>query len=427
MAERELIIKVNYNASQAQVSANQFHRAERARIAQTAAATQGAACRTGQAQAAAQAQAIQALASLQAQMAAHNVTGAAIVRGVQDWPQPPPAAARRQSGPDDGAVGATGLGEILRTAAQSQATAREHFVGLTEQMKATRETVGAGDKLGEVLDAGVLLRGISLRNPTSPSAHTRALLRDLRRADASPKEAAELGLKPGMEIWQQLEAMQAAADRTTLDSGLRGGTFTRVQVGAATMNPETARRATAEYLAGREGQARRDATQGRAGELEHANRYAALQHFKCQAELGVVGSGELETSERFVNPWIMVGGQALGRGDRKELEIRAETACLLREGLSSNRAGRQFPNRPLTEGKRAAYGSVGPATESGATCMGGLLLGCRTPDELLATCANELVRLRQLAEQDRERREWAAAPSLSAPAPRPMDRFDYFN
>ena len=116
------------------------------------------------------------------------------------------------------------------------------------------EAVGPNGEFGDALDAAVLLRGVSERNPRTASAYTRAVLRGLRRVRGNEGMMQELGITRGMDTFEQLEAVQRAADRATargedegqfleshgfseirmyggirtaLDSGLRGGGFAR--------------------------------------------------------------------------------------------------------------------------------------------------------------------------------------------------------
>jgi hypothetical protein len=155
--------------------------------------------------------------------------------------------------------------------------------------------------------------------------------------------------------------------------------------------------------------AKRLASQARI-DAERGARYDALQAMKEQSQLAVTGSGDLEKPEGFLG-WIGTkAGQAAGLGDRKEQEIRAVTVRNLTQALQGYQEGREW--------LRGYEGNIRRGEIMGGAPRGvGGLYGGPT-EELLMQAANELKRLREIAEKQRESSQRAQGnpPPAALPA-----------
>ena len=296
------------------------------------------------------------------------------------------------------------------------------------------EAVGPNGDFSNVTDASILLRGVAQRNPAQASAYTRALLRGLREARMSPKESKALGITKGMNTFEQIEAVQRAADkataagqdegefltqhgfgeirqygglRTALDSGLRGGGFARARAEADRVNAGTLEADRQSYLAGQEGGSQRDRGLVEAARLERANRYAALQRYRRQAELSVEGSGELEQGEGL-GAVATYFGRRWGMGDRREQEVRAETGRLIDQRLRNFRG---FPGAN-EQAQRFLDEQVPAAIGPGTVRREQRITGRFASDDEMAKAANFL---EQLVEQGKREEQRRAAEAKNAP------------
>jgi hypothetical protein len=240
------------------------------------------------------------------------------------------------------------------------------------------ESVGEGSEFGDALDAAVLLRGVSERNPASASAYTRALLRGLRGVRMSEGKKndnfAALGFTHDMNVWQQIEQVQKAADearargedegeflsahgfaeirqyggiRTALNSGLRGGGFERARREAGD-RMEMAERLRSEFRSyvdsSEEGGYTSDKAALQAAQLGRAAREQEWQKFKRRAAVAVASSGEIESSESDINAFITGhGGSGMSRAQQ---EAHAEAARQLHMALEGSEAGRRYLAQP---------------------------------------------------------------------------------
>jgi hypothetical protein len=239
------------------------------------------------------------------------------------------------------------------------------------------ETVGEGGEFSDPLGAATLLRGESERNPRQASAYTRAVIRGLRRAQGDPKAARELGLKRGMDTFQQLEAVQHAADaarargedeglflethgfkeirqfggiRAALTYGQRGGAFDRARKEAGTPAEAAARvrREFGEYVSGEEGQSAGGGAATAAARVERGGPIDAWRRYQEHSAAAVESAGEMERGG--VGAWLS-HATAWAFGGRREQEIHADSVRRLQQSLESSKAGRAYLAQPYRPGE----------------------------------------------------------------------------
>jgi hypothetical protein len=229
----------------------------------------------------------------------------------------------------------------------------------------------------------------------------------------------ELGMEKGMDIFQQLEAIDKAVAenrekggdegaflskyfqdvrewggaRTAINEGIRQGGFARSEAEAQSVGAETAEAEQKKYLGGQEGRAASDRSELIRTQRERAGKYVELRHMQSEATRALVGSGELEVPEDMWNA-IQSGAEAsFGHGSREEQQVRKLTASNLNMGLSGYSKGREY---------LAEKGSLGGASD----------------EARLGEAANLLRDLRDEARKTRELQERVAAAAkdkVSAP------------
>jgi hypothetical protein len=200
--------------------------------------------------------------------------------------------------------------------------------------------------------------------------------------------------------------------QTAINEGIRGGGFQRAQAEAAGITAETARQQTREYLASEEGVAQRDKGEIIATQRERASKYAYLCHIQRQATQALIASGKLEEGEGIVQAILTGKGMEAFQGDLKEQEVRRETARMLTEQLRSFAGGREYLRYRQTTGDQY-YNLMESRWVSKTERIE------PTPNEgKLAEAANELKRLRELAERQRDKQESAPLVRPAMPASR---------
>ncbi len=237
------------------------------------------------------------------------------------------------------------------------------------------ESVGEGGEFNDPLGAAVLLRGISERNPKQASAYTRAVLRGLRRARQKPDFAEALGIKPGMNIFEELTAAQGAADkarargedegffldqhgfhdirafggiRAAITYGQRGGAFDRARKEAGT-RPQAAARVQAEfaeYMRSNEGQSVGASAATSAARLERGGSIDQWRRYQEHSAAAVESAGEMEHGG--LGAWLS-HATAWAFGGRREQEVHADSVRRLQRGLESSKAGRAYLEQPYRE------------------------------------------------------------------------------
>ena len=294
------------------------------------------------------------------------------------------------------------------------------------------ENVGPQGDMKNVLQAGYLTRIMAQRNPAEAATYGRALMRGLRQIRMNPMQMSELGIQKGMDLNQQLLAVDNAVKQhvaaggdegqflskyfqdirewggisTAINEGIRGGGFQRAQQEAASVNAETARQATIAYQQGQEGRAARDRSEVLAIQRESASKYAELRHIEMESRKAVLVGGELEVPENMVESFLTQGyGAILGQGSRQEQEERAETGRMIQERLMRSPEGWKY-----LESKGVRYSAI--------TGEPSQLFGRETPRHELMEAANELKRIRQLQEQQHQ----GPRPPMVAQPPNPPGR-----
>ncbi len=237
------------------------------------------------------------------------------------------------------------------------------------------ESVGEGGEFNDPLGAAVLLRGESERNPRTASAYSRAVLRGLRRASGDKKLAGELGLKKGMNTFEQLEAVQHAADaakargedegqfleshgfkeirafgglRAALTYGQRGGAFDRARKEAGNRQQAAARVQAefAEYVSGEEGRASGGAAATAAARMERGGLIDQWRRYQEHSATAVESGGEME--QGGIGAWLS-HATSWAFGGRREQEVHADSVRRLQRGLESSKAGRAYLDKPYRE------------------------------------------------------------------------------
>jgi hypothetical protein len=288
------------------------------------------------------------------------------------------------------------------------------------------ESVGEGGQFKDALDAGILVRAEAERNPRTASAYTRALLRGLRKNASNPDKAKALGITQGMDTFEQLDAVKKAMEaspneddfldkyfpeirqyggsKTAIEAGIRGGAFARARKEAGLGEPgareKFAKKVQDEAEGYRKSELGTDEAQNAEiirAQREQAAKGVALRRFRKEAEIAVEGSGELKHGEGIYGAIVTgIGEHVYGMGDRRQQEINKITGENIRQGLQGYQAGREFLEQPTSPG-------------SNVSNEGALKFARMTNETTLERCANELVKLRQIAEADRTQREKAEA------------------
>jgi hypothetical protein len=80
-----------------------------------------------------------------------------------------------------------------------------------------QENVGEGGDFKDSLEAAKLVRVMSERNPAEASTYSRALLRGLREIRMSPDKMQATGIKKGMDVFQQVQAVLDSAKDSGMD------------------------------------------------------------------------------------------------------------------------------------------------------------------------------------------------------------------
>lgn len=285
------------------------------------------------------------------------------------------------------------------------------------------ESVGPEGDFKSVEQGTSLVRVMAQRNPNEASTYGRALLRGLREVRQDPAKMAELGIVKGMDINQQLIAVDKAvkahvagggdqgeflskyfkdirewgAVSTAINEGIRGGGFQRIQGEMAGVNAETARKETIDYLGSEEGRTAKDKSEEIAITRERSAYYNELRHMQREARHAIITGGELEIPEGQVESFLTRRGEEWGQGGRFEQTERAEVGRMLRERLSGSREGRKW----LFDHSGGAVKGLRGTERERAEVAGKAIFNRATDEKTLADAANALKRIADQAERQR--------------------------
>jgi hypothetical protein len=133
---------------------------------------------------------------------------------------------------------------------------------------------------------------------------------------------------------------------------------------------------------------------------ERGMRQQAKRELEKEADIAIASSGELERPEGFFGGMMTKAGQAAGQGTKEDQVRRAEVARQVQMGLEGYAEGRAW----LGAAEPGA-GGVGAVPRSELFKQGRGM-----SEELLTQAANELARLRTIAEEQRTKREALTVP-----------------
>lgn len=312
--------------------------------------------------------------------------------------------------------------------------------GLGQITELGMENVGPEGDMKSVLEAAYMYRVMAQRNPAEGATYGRALLRGLREIRMDSKKSAELGIKKGMSVNEQMLAIDEALKRHTaaggdqgeflskyfkdirewggaqtyINEGIRGGGFLRSAAEAASVNEVTAAAETNRFKQSQEGRAATDRSEEIAIARERAGKYVELRHIQSEARKAIVTGGEMEIPEAAVGAFLTRTGEAWNLGGRFEQAERAETARMLRERLVSSHEGRQWLIEHNASTAQAAR-FMPPKTEEAERSMAGVasgMINSSASERLLADAANSLRRIE-------EHQSKQAAPPLNNAMPMP--------
>jgi hypothetical protein len=245
---------------------------------------------------------------------------------------------------------------------------------LRQFMEVLQEEIQPGDPMQKILDLATVFRAETVRNPRTASAYTRALFRGLREARAKPETAQELGLKPGMDTFQELAAVETAMNRwlpqhpgmtqadfigeyfkearkygstmTAVRRGLGpGGVFERSQAEMATVDMETIRREGKTSLQDPEGRRQAGLAALAATKAQNAGRFAYARQVELDARLAVATSRELEKSEPWYAALATYAPSWLGGRTREEQETAFIMDQTITRKLMGSQRGRDYVRR----------------------------------------------------------------------------------
>lgn len=227
--------------------------------------------------------------------------------------------------------------------------------------------VGEGGAFDDIMQAVTVIRTMAQRNAGEASTYGGALVRGLREAMMDPEKMEELGLKKGMNFFEQLgavnktaldvkasggdeaqfiqkhfpEVRQFSAVRTGIGAGIRGKTLERVGEETKKETFETVLEKGRIHKLGEEGQHVSALSDQQAAQAEAGAKQAAYEDARIRAETTIDASGEMAKPEGWIQSMLTARATST-QGDRRQQAITRLQGLELAPRLRGSEEGRKF-------------------------------------------------------------------------------------
>lgn len=258
------------------------------------------------------------------------------------------------------------------------------------------QEVTAGGSIGSVHEAAPFIAAAAQQDAGSAGMLTQAMLRGLREVRKDPAKMKALGITGGMNIMQQLGAINSAAEahvsaggdegqfldrfftdsrewrgiRGMLNAGIRGGGFARNQAQVDSVGADTVAAANQDYLGGEQGRFQTRESELAAAQRARASKFVRLREIELEERRKLADSGELERPQGPIERTTSTFKWLFNAGDREQQ-------------LLTSRMGQRLQDELMKTDEGVAYGRSHHLFGDGPQAVG-QLGGAFTPTQALA-------------------------------------------